>query len=150
MHYDISDATIDHAKAIAAGNAALALETESKTLDADTLLTGVSRLLEDANRGRYWVATRDGEVIGQIMVTWEWSDWRNGYFWWIQSVYIDASARRQGVFSALYEHVINTAKASGDACGVRLYVERDNAAALSTYNALGMRDAGYHILETLL
>ncbi|MEL6870580.1 MAG: GNAT family N-acetyltransferase [Pseudomonadota bacterium] len=142
------DATPHDAPAIAAANAAMARETEQRELDRTTLLAGVSALLKDAGRGRYWVAESDGQVVGQIMATWEWSDWRNGFFWWIQSVYVAPEARRQGVFTTLYKIVEDAARQSGNACGLRLYVEHHNQGARETYTALGMADAGYQLLET--
>ncbi|MEM7612830.1 MAG: GNAT family N-acetyltransferase [Pseudomonadota bacterium] len=147
MNTTIRDAKLSDLETIAAFNSAMALETEGKPLEMETLRAGVGAVLGDAAKGRYWVAERNGETIGQIMVTWEWSDWRNGWFWWIQSVYIAESARRQGVFRALYQHVHNLAKQSGTACGLRLYVEHKNERARNTYLALAMHDANYHILE---
>ena len=146
----IRDATLNDAPTIADFNARMALETEDKTLDPAVVGRGVAEILRDAAKGRYWVAETDSHIVGQIMVTWEWSDWRCGWFWWIQSVYVLTTARRGGVFRALYQAVADAAEASGDACGIRLYVERDNRRAIDTYTALGMHDAGYNILETTL
>ncbi|MEL6949194.1 MAG: GNAT family N-acetyltransferase [Pseudomonadota bacterium] len=146
MTITIRDAVPDDVTAIALYNAAMALETEVKALDLEVLTAGVRSLLEDDNRGRYWVAESDGNPIGQVMITREWSDWRNAWFWWLQSVYIAPDFRRRGVFRALYEHVREQAR-SANACGLRLYVEHDNTAAADTYRALGMIDAGYAMLE---
>ena len=93
----------DDASVLASFNAAMALETEDKQLDPDVLRAGVEALLGDPARGRYLVAERDGEVVGALAVTLEWSDWRNGWFWWIQSVFVSRAARRGGVYRALYE-----------------------------------------------
>lgn len=125
----------------------MAAETENKTLDESTVVEGVGTALGDKAHGRYWVAEVDGRVAGQIMVTYEWSDWRNGVMWWIQSVYVDEDFRRQGVFSALYRHVESMARASGNCTGIRLYVEKENTRAQSTYLSLGMEDAGYTVME---
>ena len=133
---------------IAVGNAAMALETEHKLLDPATVRAGVQAAFDDPARGRYFVAEIDGQVVGQIMITYEWSDWRNGVFWWIQSVYVAPAARRKGVFRALYGHVERLAKATPAVCGLRLYVEHDNMRAQRTYLGCGMVDAGYRVMET--
>lgn len=146
----IRDATSADAAIITTFNATMAEETEDKALDCDTLLAGVSALLQDDTKGHYWLACDKDLPVGQIMVTWEWSDWRNGYFWWIQSVYVAPSHRRRGVFRALYDTVENAAKQSQNAVGIRLYVEKDNANAISTYDAIGFTDAGYLLLERLM
>ena len=134
--------------AIAAGNAHMALETEELTLDKETVVAGVRAVFDDPKRARYWVAEVDGAVVGQLMLTWEWSDWRNGSMWWIQSVYVHPDYRRRGVFSALYRHLERLARADSDCCGIRLYVESDNGRAQSTYKSLGMTTTGYRIMET--
>lgn len=143
----IRDARPGDAEAIAAGNSAMAQETEGRPLDPDLIGAGVRRVLDDPALGRYWVAEVDGRIVGQIMITWEWSDWRNGTMWWIQSVYVAPDARRQGVFSALYRHVEALARADDNACGLRLYVENDNVRAQETYLALGMDHPGYRVME---
>jgi ribosomal protein S18 acetylase RimI-like enzyme len=135
------------AAVICAFNCLMARETEGKDLDRALIEPGVRAVIEDPHKGRYLVAERDGEVVGQIGVTFEWSDWRNGWFWWIQSVYVAATARRQGVFRALYRHVEEAARADPSVIGIRLYVERDNAPAQSTYQNLGMRLTSYEVLE---
>jgi len=143
----IRHALRDDAKAIIAGNVAMALETEDKTLDATLIDRGVQAVLNGNGKGRYWVAEMDGTTVGQIMVTHEWSDWRNGFMWWIQSVYVIESARRKGVFSKLYRHVETLARQDPECCGIRLYVERDNERAQATYLALGMTKPGYDVME---
>ena len=135
------------AATIAAFNQRLAEETENRTLAGELIGPGVATLLGDPDRGRYFVAEIDGAVVGQLMITYEWSDWRNGVFWWIQSVYVAPAARRNGVFSALYQHVLAMAEAAG-ACGIRLYVENGNARAQETYRAMGMKDTTYSVMET--
>jgi GNAT superfamily N-acetyltransferase len=122
----------------------LARESEGKQLDAATTARAV---LEDPSKGFYLVAERGGVAVGQLMITFEWSDWRNATFWWIQSVYVDPSARRTGVFRALYDSILSRAKSRGDVCAIRLYVESANNTAYEAYEALGMRRAPYEIYE---
>ena len=139
----------DHGTLVAF-NQRMARETEDKDLDAVVLGKGVQRLLTDPACGRYFVAVSPtDEVIGQIMITTEWSDWRNGHFYWIQSVYVDPAARRQGVYKALHHHVVAHARDRGDIVGVRLYVEPHNTRAQQTYNSLGMTKT-YDLMEQSL
>lgn len=126
---------------------AMALETEGKVLDPATIRAGIAAGLADPGKARYLVAERDGRAVGTLMLTTEWSDWRNGWWWWIQSVYVAEDARRLGVFRALYDHVAAAAQATAGVCGLRLYVENDNARAQATYAALGMADAHYRVFE---
>jgi len=128
-------------------NCLMARETEGKDLDRALIEPGVCAVLADPHKGRYLVAERDGEVVGQLGVSFEWSDWRNGWFWWIQSVYVAATARRQGVFRALYRHIEEAARADPNVIGIRLYVERDNGHAMHTYRALGMHETDYRVYE---
>ncbi|PEN08331.1 GNAT family N-acetyltransferase [Longimonas halophila] len=144
----IRRAALSDLNTLVAFNTAMADETEDKTLEQDTLRAGIRTLLQDEQKGRYWVAEQGGRVVGALMCTTEWSDWRNGAFWWIQSVYVRPEMRRQGVFTALYEHVHAKAQAKADVCGLRLYVERENAAAQSTYEARGMARTAYQMYET--
>ena len=152
----IRDATRGDAERLAEWACAMALETEHRTLDPDTVRAGVEAGLADPQRARYFMAMRDASVagretiglaVGTLMFTREWSDWRNGDWWWIQSVYVPPGQRRRGVFAALYAHVAELARATPGVIGLRLYVERDNAVAQRTYAALGMRDAGYRLYE---
>ena len=143
----IRSAAPGDADTIAAFNRAVALESEGKTLDASVLAAGVRAALSDADRCAYLLAEVAGAVAGQLMLTYEWSDWRNGWFWWIQSVYVDPSFRRRGVFRALYEHVGALARARDDVRGVRLYVHEENARAIETYRALGMSLSPYRVCE---
>lgn len=130
---------------------AMALETEHKRLDRDTVRAGIAAGIDDPAKARYFVAEDAGGVpAGTLMLTREWSDWRNGDWWWIQSVYVVPAQRKRGVYAALYRHVETLARATPGVIGLRLYVERDNAAAQRTYAALGMDDAGYRIFEALL
>lgn len=128
-------------------NEAMALETESIRLDPATIRAGVRAVLESADLGAYFVAERGGEPAGALLVTYEWSDWRNARFLWIQSVYTKPEHRRAGVFSALYRHVEALGRSPGH-CGVRLYVEEHNGAAQETYKRLGMAGGRYQVLET--
>jgi ribosomal protein S18 acetylase RimI-like enzyme len=110
---------------------------------------GVLRLLQDSSLGFYLVAERHGEVVGCLMVTNEWSDWRNGLFWWIQSVYIEPGSRRQGVYRLLYDAIREMARANPGICGFRLYVEKENRTAQQTYRSLGMEATDYLVFEEL-
>lgn len=128
----------------------MAWETEHKQLDESVLSAGVAAALADQNKGFYLVAEAAGEVVGQLLVTREWSDWRNGWFWWIQSVYVHPEARRHGTFRSLFQRVEHLAKEAGDVVGLRLYVERENRPAQETYQKLGMNDASYAVFEVLI
>jgi len=128
-------------------NAAMALETENKRLDPARLRPGVAAVLSDPARGRYRVAEQDGRVVGALLVTLEWSDWRNGWFWWIQSVYVRPEARGRGVYRALHRSVLDEARAQPDVCGVRLYVDQENGVAQATYAAVGMGRTHYVFFE---
>ncbi len=128
-------------------NAAMALETERKLLDRALLTRGVSTIFAESQRGFYRIAECDGAAVGCLMVTYEWSDWRNGDWWWIQSVYVTPPARRSGVFSALYADLEKQARSTPGVVGLRLYVEKENSNAQTTYAALGMNDSGYRLLE---
>jgi GNAT superfamily N-acetyltransferase len=130
-------------------NAAMAWETEQKRLDPAILARGVAGVFEQPQRGFYLVAERDGTAVASLLVTREWSDWRNGDFWWIQSVYVIPAARRGGVFRALYAEVEWLAAAAG-AVGLRLYVETENRHAQATYAGLGMQRCHYFMYETPL
>ena len=132
-------------------NRLLALETESKTLDSDVLALGVSHAIADPDRIRYWVATPNESAlpVGQAAITREWSDWRNGWIWWFQSVYVAGPYRRHGVFRALYRHIHGAARARLDVIGLRLYVEDANLRAQETYRALGMKPGGYSVYQDL-
>ena len=131
------------------GNAAMARETEGLELDLKVLGAGVRAVLEDAGKGRYFVAESAGLVVGMVMVTWEWSDWRNGMLWWLQSVYVRPEWRRRGVFRGMYGHVREMCRGPGGV-GLRLYVEKENDAGKATYGAVGMRGAGYDVMEEMV
>lgn len=137
------------AAVIAGFNRALALETEALELDPDTILAGVSRLLANPELGFYVVAETGGEIAGCLMITFEWSDWRNGMIWWLQSVYVSPPFRRQGVFKTLYGHVRDMAARDSGIAGFRLYVEKDNTAAQRTYADQGLQPTHYLMFEDL-
>ncbi len=144
---NIRPARADDLNVIVQFNEAMGLETEKKTLDDAVIREGVRRLLADERRGQYFIAEIDGMVVGQTMVTTEWSDWRSGYFWWIQSVYVSPEFRRRGIFRALHTQVREAARRSGDVCGVRLYVHEANARAMEAYQNLGMDRTHYAMFE---
>ena len=147
MKIEIRAATHGDIEVIAANNGALALETEHRRLAPEIVRAGVAAALADSAKGRYFVAESAGRVVGQIMHTYEWSDWRNGCFWLIQSVYVAQEARGQGVFRRLFDHLHALARAQPDVCGLRLNVERDNTRAQQTYRRCGLVDSGYFVME---
>lgn len=128
-------------------NQRLALETEGRGLDTALLTSGVQAVLSDSLKGRYFVADSGTELLGQVMHTREWSDWRNGMLWWLQSVYVRPEHRRRGVFRRLVEHVRQLARNDPDVVGLRLYVEHGNQPAQEVYRRLGLTPAGYVVLE---
>jgi len=133
---------------IARYNCAMALETERLELDSARVTAGVAAVLEDSSKGSYLVAEAAGVVVGQLLVTYEWSDWRNGVFWWVQSVYVAPEHRGQGVYRSLYEETLRRAREAGNVCGIRLYVERENDRAKQTYRSQGMEATEYEMWET--
>ena len=133
--------------AIAGFNTAMALETEGRLLIPQRVAAGVLRLLSDPSLGFYLVAQHRDKVVGCLMVTNEWSDWRDGQFWWIQSVYVEPAWRRRGVYRRLYDFIRQLAHADPGICGIRLYVEKENAVAQQAYAALGMAQTGYLVYE---
>lgn len=126
---------------------AMAMETEHKQLADEDIFPGVRRAIEQSGLARYFIAELDGRPAGCLMLTYEWSDWRNGLWWWIQSVYVDPDCRRQGVYRALYAHVRALAENDPDVQGIRLYVEKDNHSARQAYLSLGMHDSHYRVFE---
>jgi ribosomal protein S18 acetylase RimI-like enzyme len=153
-------------------NCRLALESEGKRLELADVEPGVKSLLADPRKGRYFVAVaepfdaqrsadapppglpwprgRESPIVGQLMHTFEWSDWRNGEIWWLQSVYVDPEFRRRGVFRALFDHLRTEAEADPNVVGLRLYVEEQNARAHTTYEKLGLKPGGYFVMEHML
>ena len=144
----VRTATSEDMETVVTFNAAMAWETEGKELDLQRLRRGVKAVFEDPARGFYVVAEAGGTVVGQLMITTEWSDWRNGFFWWIQSVYVDSAHRRRGVYRALDGYVRAEARRDGNVCGLRLYVDRDNHVAQSVYASLDMERSHYDLFET--
>jgi GNAT superfamily N-acetyltransferase len=148
MNLKLRRATVADLEVLVAFNAALAWETEHKRLRPEVLTPGVRAVFADSSRGFYTIAENErGEVVGQMMVTFEWSDWRNGWFWWVQSVYVREDARRAGVFRALYREIQRQAAADPGVIGLRLYVEEENSRARATYAAMGMKPTTYGLME---
>lgn len=131
-------------------NIANAFETESITLDKEAALMGVQCVINDPSKGFYLVAEQGGEVQGCLMITTEWSDWRNKEFWWIESVYVRPESRKQGIYSLLYQYTEFLAKKANKVQSIRLYVDKHNQAAQAVYNSLGMRDSNYYLYEKVL
>lgn len=151
-HLTVRRARPDDAAGIASFSAAMALETEQRRLDPQRLQAGTLALLESPDRGFFLVAELEQagqrQLLGQLMITYEWSDWRNGVFWWIQSVYVDPAWRGQSVFRRMHEAVMASAKTSQNVCGVRLYVEERNLIAQAVYRRVGLAPSSYAIFET--
>jgi ribosomal protein S18 acetylase RimI-like enzyme len=145
----IRDARPTDAASIAVFMIRMAMETENLRLDPNVVASGVRHVFEDASRGRYFVAEADGIVIACLLVTHEWSDWRDGDMWWIQSVYVHPDYRRRGVFRALHQHVRSQA-IHANVATLRLYVDKSNDRAKSTYTSLGMQLSHYEIMEEIL
>ena len=135
------------AATVARFNAAMGKETEGIILDKRRLDGGVRAILRDPTKGFYLVAELRGKVVSQMMITREWSDWRNGFFWWIQSVYVLPSYRRRGLYRALHKCAVKLARKRKGVCGIRLYVDRHNRRAQKVYKKLGMKKSDYVIFE---
>ena len=145
----VRQATLDDSTILTQFNMSMAEETEGRQLDQTTVNAGVKQLFRDSRQGFYLMAEVGGSARGSLMITYEWSDWRNGLFWWIQSVYVVPAARRSGVFTALYQCVKKMAQDDTAACGLRLYMEKDNLAARAVYMAMGMDTTPYQVFEDL-
>ena len=143
----IRKAIIEDLETIVKFNYNLAKQTEDKELDLEILTKGVRAMLRDTSKGQYYVYEIDGKVVGQIMNTYEWSDWRNGTFLWVQSVYVDEEYRRKGIFKELYNYIKKICDNDEDIVGIRLYVEKENLNAKATYKSLGMDECNYHMYE---
>lgn len=137
----------DDARHIVRFQQSMALETEGKALDESLVGAGVDSVFADSDKGFYLVAEIGDTVVGSLMITYEWSDWRNAMYWWIQSVFVDTDHRRRGVYTAMYDHVLRQARERDDICGIRLYVERSNLVAQQTYKSLGMDHSHYDLYE---
>ncbi|MEO7298469.1 MAG: GNAT family N-acetyltransferase [Verrucomicrobiota bacterium] len=143
----IRHGTFADVSALVDSNIDLARETEQLELSPETVRRGVENLLHDSQRGFYLVAERAQKIAGSLMITFEWSDWRNANFWWIQSVYVQEKYRQQGIYRELYQHVRKQAINAGDVCALRLYVEKENQSAQRAYARLGMTESCYKIYE---
>ena len=148
-HITVGKATSDDVDAIAQFNIAMAAETEDLVLDPSIVRAGVAGVFNDSDRGFYLVARSEEKLVGSLMITYEWSDWRDGNLWWIQSVYVVPSSRGQGIFRRLYEDVVSFAKEAENVRGIRLYVEKDNRNAQKVYQRLGMSETAYRVFEAL-
>ena len=154
MEIEVRGAEVGDIQVLVDFNLRMAEETEGKALDGDRLRAGVTAVVSGTEvagvpTGRYLVAEIDGRVVGGLMHTWEWSDWRNGVVWWLQSVFVEPEFRRRGVFRSLYKTLRHEAHNDERVVGLRLYVERDNRGAQATYARLGMSSSGYAVMEEL-
>ncbi|MHC4518697.1 MAG: GNAT family N-acetyltransferase [Planctomycetota bacterium] len=138
------------AETLAQFNASMAWETEEKRLDLPAVMRGVEGVFADADNGFYVVATDNGNVVGSLLVTYEWSDWRCGRYWWVQSVYVKPECRRRGVFRELYAFVKAKAQDKAGVCGLRLYVEKANQNAQQCYSRMGLEETPYKVYEEML
>ncbi len=145
----IRTATTHDATTIAEFNIAMAEETEGLKLPVDVVQAGVRSLCEEPHFGFYVVAEQQSTVVASMMITYEWSDWRNGVIWWLQSVYVLPTYRRRGVFRAMHQFVTQQAAASKQVCGLRLYVDHQNGTAQRTYRDLGMTESHYRMFEQM-
>jgi GNAT superfamily N-acetyltransferase len=146
---EIRQAVLTDVETLVDFNIALCRETEDRDLHRATVLQGVERFISESARGRYFVALIAGEVVGQTAHTFEWSDWRSGEIWWIQSVYVHPLHRGRGVFRALFAHIKELGDKDTECCGIRLYMERENDGARKSYQRLGFSETGYEVLELL-
>lgn len=150
-HLNVRLAKPEDAVSIASFSAAMALETEGRRLDLNRLHLGTIALIEAPARGFFIVAELEQggrrRLLGQLMVTYEWSDWRNGVFWWVQSVYVAPDWRRRGIYRTIHEYIMGRAQADPQVCGIRLYVERDNQTAQTVYQRVGLTPSGYAVYE---
>jgi GNAT superfamily N-acetyltransferase len=147
MAIEVRQATAADVEPVCEFNRLLALESESKSLDPASLRAGVTAVLADAAKGLYFLAREEAAILGQMAITYEWSDWRNGWFWWIQSVYVIPAARRRGVSRLIFESILDLARADSSVIGLRLYVEKGNAAAHATYQKMAFAWTEYQVME---
>ena len=145
--FNYREAKSADAEAIVEFQIKMASETEEVDLDRETCRRGVNAVFEQPSLGGYFVAEKDGRIIGSTLITYEWSDWRNGLVWWIQSVYVVPEHRRQGVYAGLYQHVRELVEADPNLCGIRLYVDTRNVRAQEVYTRLGMNGDHYRVFE---
>ena len=145
----IRKATIMDAAAIAEFNLKMAKETEGMDLIPEVINAGVRNMINNPQMGFYLVAEEANIIQASLMVTTEWSDWRNGLFWWVQSVYVQPQYRRMGLYRKLYDKVKTLAEGESNVCGFRLYVENENVVAQKTYRELGMKETDYQMFEEM-
>lgn len=143
----IRKAILDDVHILTRFNSEMALETENLELDQDVLGAGIKTVIEDPGHGYYLLLELEDKVRASLLITYEWSDWRNGQFWWIQSVYVEPEFRRQGLFKKLYSKIKTEAENDPACAGLRLYVEKNNARAQQTYLDLGMQQTHYQMFE---
>jgi GNAT superfamily N-acetyltransferase len=141
------NATPDDIDTLVAFQLAMAQETEDLRLDQDVCTAGVASVFNDPSLGGYFVAEDNAAVVGSTLITYEWSDWRNGVVWWIQSVYVLPESRRKGVYAGLYAHIQSLARNNVNVRGIRLYVDRRNTTAQKVYSRLGMNGEHYQVFE---
>jgi len=134
-------------QSIADNNIQIAKESENRDLNPSTAREGVFSVLRNESHGFYLLAEKNSRIIGQMMITFEWSDWSNGLYWWIQSVFVEPGSRKQGVFRALYRHLSELAESTGGVCGLKLYAHQSNRKAMQTYLAVGMKQSPYVLFE---
>ena len=144
----VRHASLVHVDSIIDFNIAMAKETEGKELEMEIVRPGVEAVFARNDLGFYVIAEHTGRAVGQLLITYEWSDWRNAFFWWIQSVYVSPEYRRQGVYKALHFYAAEDARQKGNVCGLRLYVDKDNTIAQGVYAGLRMRPTHYDMYET--
>ncbi len=147
MNFQIRKATVDDIEALVEFNQAMALETEGKSLPAGTLTNGVRAVFDSPGKGWYLIAVHNGVRAGSLLITPEWSDWRNADYWWIQSVYVRPEYRSKGVYTALHRHVEELSRYDDGVCGLRLYVDSDNKVARTVYKKLGLVPSRYDLYE---
>lgn len=145
----IQPATISDISAIAQFNIDLAFETESIQLADDIVFEGVKTVIENPEHGFYLIARNQSSPVASLLITYEWSDWRNGQIWWIQSVFVIDEWRRLGVFNMLYQEISKKANKAKHVCGIRLYVDNYNNAAKEVYRRIGMRETNYRLFEAI-
>ena len=153
-HLTVRPATLEDLETLAEFSAAMALETEQRTLDRTRLRMGTQAVIDQPERGQYFVADlrqdiqADTVTVGQLLITYEWSDWRNAQFWWIQSVYVHPAWRRQGIYPRMHRTILDLARSRADVCGVRLYVEGSNTIAKRVYEHVGLSPSTYEMYES--
>lgn len=150
MNITATKANSDDAQSIAEFNVAMAYETEGKKIESSELLAGVKGLMSKPEYGFYIVAKHNLETVACMMITYEWTDWRNGLFWWIQSVYVKPKYRKQGVYRLMHKYVRELSQLEEDVVGIRLYVEKENENAIKVYKRMGMYETDYKLFEELL